>query len=346
MKRRHLLILTALLCGLGRAQTQYVVRPGDTLFSVARTAGTTVATLQALNHLAGAPLKVGQTLQLPGSAAAPVRPSAASVAGLSITVPAQLRMGDAFVVRLSGARVTEAVVQFPSEIGEDVRQPNERLAPLPVAEGAMVLGRVVLGKTTPLRYQVTVGKDTVTGEIPVSGSVAGIQKLNMPSSITKKLVDPARTAEEVQVERAYTLRTPPVWTRPFAAPLTVPPRIATVFGQSRTFSSGGPVQYHYGTDYLAPVGTPIHAINDGTVVLVGQFPVRGGLVVIDHGAGLLSMYFHQSKTLATMGQLVRRGDVIGQVGSTGVSNAPHLHLELRVRGEAVQPTEWLNRTWP
>jgi len=144
---------------------------------------------------------------LPSAAAAPVLPATLSVAGVSISVPSHLRMGDAFVLRLSGAQATEAEVQFPSEVGEDVRQPNERLTPLPVAGGA-----VVLGKTTPLRYQVTVGQETVTGEIPVSGSVAGIQKLNMPSTITKKLVDPARTAEEVQVERVYMLRTLPVWT--------------------------------------------------------------------------------------------------------------------------------------
>ena len=346
MNRWHFLTLAALLCGVGSAQTPYVVRPGDTLSSIARSADTTVAALQTLNRLNSTALRVGQTLLLPAAATAPAPTAALSVAGVSVSVPARLRMGDAFVLRLSGARAAEAVVQFPSEVGEDVRQPNERLTPLPVAGGGLVLGRVVLGKTTPLRYQVTVGPDTVSGEIPVSGSVAGLQQLNMSSSITSKLVDPARVAEEAAVERAYTLRTPQGWTRPFAAPLTVAPRIATVFGQARTYSSGGPVQYHYGTDYLAPTGTPVHAINDGTVVVAGRFPVRGGLVVIDHGAGLLSLYFHQSKTLVTAGQRVRRGDVIGQVGNTGVSNAPHLHLELRVRGEAVQPTEWLNRTLP
>ena len=127
MNRWHLLALAALLGGVGSAQTPYVVRPGDTLYSVARSAKTTVAALQELNHLTSVSLRVGQTLLLPSAVAAPAPPAALSVGGVSIGVPAHLRMGDAFVLRLSGTRAAEAVVQFPSEVGEDVGQPNERL---------------------------------------------------------------------------------------------------------------------------------------------------------------------------------------------------------------------------
>ena len=121
---------------------------------------------------------------------------------------------------------------------------------------------------------------------------------------------------------------------------------SSAFGQPRTYVAGGPVQYHYGTDYPAPAGTAVTAVNDGTVVIAGRYPVRGGLVVIDHGAGLVSMYFHQSKVLAKVGQKVRRGDKIGEVGSTGLSAGAHLHLEMRVRGEATNPAGWMNRIWP
>ena len=324
---------------------QYTVQAGDTLFHIAQQAGVSVAALQTLNHLGGAAVQVGQVLELPGLLPGTVAP-AAPVAGVTVRVPAHLQMGDAFVLRLSGARAAEAQVQFPSEVGEDVRQPNEPLRPMQVGSDFVVLGRVVLGKHTPLSYRVTIGGETLTGTIPVSGQVAGLQRLNMPPSITDKLVDPARAAEEAAVERVYLLRTPRVWTQPFAPALSTPPRIATLFGQARTYSAGGPVEYHYGIDDLAPIGTPVYAINDGTVVMAGTYPVRGGLVVIDHGAGLLSMYFHQSKTLVRVGQTVKRGQQIGLVGSTGISNAPHLHLELRIRGEAVQPTEWLGKLLP
>lgn len=355
MRRRSVGALLALLLGSAHG---YVVQPGDTLYRVAARAGTTPQAIQALNQLNTTTLTVGQTLRLPASVqpAVPTPGQAANpaslagrttrtVGGVTVTFPAHLRMGDAFTVRLVGPDASQATVQFPSEVGEDVRQPDETLHPLPGDNKAMVLGRVVLGKLTPLTYRVVVGDQVLTGNIPVSGQVAGLQELNLPASTASKLKDPARAVEEAQMEQAYTLRTPQVWTQPFSGALNVT-RIVTVFGQRRTYVQGGPVKYHYGIDYPAPAGTPVRAVNDGTVVIAGTFPVRGGLVVIDHGAGLLSLYFHQSKTLAQVGQQVKRGQVIGLVGTTGVSTGPHLHLELRLRGEAVQPLEWLGKLLP
>mgnify|MGYP002653942410 CR=1 FL=1 len=141
------------------------------------------------------------------------------------------------------------------------------------------------------------------------------------------------------------MRTPRAWSQPFIFPSTN--RFVTSrFGQPRTYVAGGPVAYHYGTDYLAPAGTPVMAVNDGTVVVAGMYPVRGGLVVIDHGAGLTSLYFHQSRVLVKVGDKVVRGQKIGLVGSTGLSAGPHLHLELRVRGEGMNPQDWISRLWP
>jgi murein DD-endopeptidase MepM/ murein hydrolase activator NlpD len=74
--------------------------------------------------------------------------------------------------------------------------------------------------------------------------------------------------------------------------------------------------------------------------------VRGNLVVIDHGAGLVSLYFHQSRLNVRVGDRVTRGQKIGEVGTTGLSAGPHLHLEMRVRGEATDPADWTNRLWP
>ncbi|MDO4246330.1 MAG: M23 family metallopeptidase, partial [Deinococcus sp.] len=88
------------------------------------------------------------------------------------------------------------------------------------------------------------------------------------------------------------------------------------------------------------------AVNDGTVVMAGKYPVRGGLVVIDHGAGVVSLYFHQSKVIVKAGQKVTRGQKVGEVGTTGLSAGPHLHLEIRVRGEATSPAGWMGRLWP
>ena len=267
------------------------------------------------------------------------------IGGVTVTAPKKLRMGDAFVLRLSGARAGEARVSFPSEVGEDVRKPAETLTPIGAAGEYVVLGRVVLGKTTPLTYTVTIGKEVLKGSVPVSALAQKVQHLTLAKTLTDRLTAPNRPAEEKVVEAAYALRTPQSWSRPFAAPLTTK-SVSSSFGQPRTYLAGGPVLYHYGMDFPASVGTPVRAVNDGKVVIAANYPVRGGLVAIDHGAGLVSLYFHQSKVLVKVGQMVSRGDVLGRVGTTGLSAGPHLHLELRVRGEATLPTEYFNRLWP
>ncbi|BDP42275.1 peptidase M23 [Deinococcus aetherius] len=361
---RPLLLAAALLLGVAGA---YTVKPGDTLYSIARAHGTTVAEITRLNGLKNTSLEVGQTLKLPGEkapqATAPATPppttaaptptplpepvpvGTAQVAGLTLTAPTSLRMGDAFVLRLSGPRAGQATVRFPSEVGEDVRRPDEWLTPTGAAGEYVVLGRVVLGKTTPVVYEIKVGGEQVQGSVPVTGLTQTIQYLNLPPAISRKLEDPGRKAEEAVVEKAYTRRTPQAWARPFQPAVNVKAQ-SSAFGQPRTYVAGGPVLYHYGTDYPAPSGTAVRAVNDGTVVVAGKYPVRGGLVIIDHGAGLTSLYFHQSKVTARVGQKVRRGDKIGEVGSTGLSDGAHLHLEMRVRGEATNPAGWMNRIWP
>lgn len=341
MNARFLSLLTLLL--LSAPAGAYTVKKGDTLSALARANGTTVDAIMRLNGLQSTVLQIGQTLKLPSDAPAV---TTQQVGGVTVSVPQKLRMGDPFVLWLRGAGAQGATVRFPSELGEDVRQPNEELHPVKVGDGWAVVGRVVLGKTTPLTYEVRLGEEKVRGQIAVGDLGQRIQHLNLPPSISKVLDDPQRAAEDAAVEKAYALRTAPVWTKPFAAPLGDVGRVSSGFGQPRTYTEGGKVAYHYGTDYPAPVGTPVLAVNDGTVVMAGKYPVRGGLVVIDHGAGVVSLYFHQSKVIAKVGQKVTRGQKIGEVGSTGLSAGPHLHLEMRVRGEGTQPANWLGKLWP
>ncbi len=272
--------------------------------------------------------------------------SSFEVGKVGVTLPSFLSMGDAFVVKLSGEAAKAATVRFPSELGEDVRLPNEALSPYGAAGVYLVPGRVVLGKTTPVIVQISVGDEVVRGIIPLRATPGGpVVHLKLAPQVARKLSDPGKAAEDALVNQAYLRRGSPLWTRPFTAPLASAP-IPGSFGQSRTYVSGGPVAYHYGADYPAKLGTPVHTVNDGTVVIAGTYPVRGGLVMIDHGGGVSSLYFHQSRLLVKVGQTVERGEVIGLVGSTGLSEGPHLHLEIRVRGEATQPADWINRLWP
>ena len=98
---------------------------------------------------------------------------------------------------------------------------------------------------------------------------------------------------------------------------------------------------HAGADIGAGSGTPIHAVDSGTVISAGWSGGYGNFTVISHGNGVTSGYGHQSSIIVSSGQHVSRGQVIGYVGSTGLSSGPHLHLEARVYGDPYDPRGWL-----
>ncbi len=101
---------------------------------------------------------------------------------------------------------------------------------------------------------------------------------------------------------------------------------------------------HYGMDFTAPVGTPVHATGDGKVIETsgsGRSRVGFGLVVkIDHGYGYETVYAHLNSFAVKVGQEVKRGEIIGYVGNTGGSTAPHLHYEVHRNGSAVNPQHY------
>ena len=98
---------------------------------------------------------------------------------------------------------------------------------------------------------------------------------------------------------------------------------------------------HTGIDLRGEIGEPVHATATGRVTIAGRDGGYGNMVEIDHGGGLSTRYGHLSKILVKPGQLVRIGETIGLIGSTGRSTGPHLHYETRINGEAVDPQKFL-----
>ena len=98
---------------------------------------------------------------------------------------------------------------------------------------------------------------------------------------------------------------------------------------------------HTGLDIAAVQGTDIHVIADGTVTSASYNGAYGNLVKVDHGNGVETWYAHTSKMLVKKGDTVKAGDIIAKVGSTGNSTGPHLHLEIRINGEHVNPQNYL-----
>lgn len=101
---------------------------------------------------------------------------------------------------------------------------------------------------------------------------------------------------------------------------------------------------HSGVDIGAPTGVNIIAVNDGVVVKAEYTVGYGNMVMINHGGGVSTVYGHGSKIIAKVGQEVKRGDVIMEVGSTGWSTGPHLHFEVRINGTCVEPLPYITTT--
>jgi murein DD-endopeptidase MepM/ murein hydrolase activator NlpD len=136
--------------------------------------------------------------------------------------------------------------------------------------------------------------------------------------------------ESVLRERGYT---PTVW--PVAG------KLEGGFGGRRNPFGGSSYEFHSGQDIEAALGDPIVAGASGKVTFVGWQNGYGQLVVIDHGGGLTSRYGHLSHIDVAQGQQVGRGEFIGRVGSTGRSTGPHLHYEVRINDEPVNPLQYL-----
>lgn len=136
----------------------------------------------------------------------------------------------------------------------------------------------------------------------------------------------------------------PAWTQPFLMPASG--FSSSGYGDPRRYFADGEVSHHLGADLAAPTGTPVAATNDGVVVLAETLPVAGGAVVIDHGGGVSSRYYHLSLITTQVGARVQRGDLIAEVGSTGLSTGPHLHWEMRVAGQPSNPLPWADNLLP
>jgi hypothetical protein len=203
--------------------------------------------------------------------------------------------------------------------------------------------------TRPATYPMKiVGTDEGSGVYlsPLSFKVEkvdfGVQKLSLPSSMvdldTKTLERVNQEARQLKT-LLQTSRGERLWRGTFIRP--VEGELSGAFGLSRIIN-GKPRGQHTGIDLRAEEGTPVLACNSGMIVLVDQLFFSGKSVILDHGWGLFSMYFHLSETRVNEGDRVNKGAMLGRVGSTGRSTEPHLHWGIRMNGARVDPLSLLN----
>jgi murein DD-endopeptidase MepM/ murein hydrolase activator NlpD len=171
-------------------------------------------------------------------------------------------------------------------------------------------------------------------------------KLTVPGKYTAPSPEEQREIEEdkkTKEEIFKTLTPDREWQGAFAAPVEA--EISDVFGVARVFN-GTTQSTHLGLDFRVPAGTPVAAVNRGTVILARPLFFEGNFIVIDHGQGLMTLYLHLSKFLVKEGDTVEKGQQIGISGGTGRATGPHLHLAVRWQGIYLNPETLLKLQLP
>jgi murein DD-endopeptidase MepM/ murein hydrolase activator NlpD len=183
---------------------------------------------------------------------------------------------------------------------------------------------------------------SVTGTVQLGGREFPVQRLTLPTPMVDLDPETERraVAEGQTLAALYRTITPErLWRGPFVRPVATS-EPGTGFG-SRRIINGQPRAPHGGTDYSAARGTAVVSVNDGRVALVADYFFPGRLVVVDHGLGLYTLYFHLDETRVQIGERVTRGQPLGTVGSTGRATGPHLHFGVQVGAARIDPERLL-----
>lgn len=172
--------------------------------------------------------------------------------------------------------------------------------------------------------------------------------VDYPFQVADELVEPAVTVPEMDAVNQVVAPVTPekYWQGAFKSPSPTPDCISSTFGRLRSYNGSDFIYFHSGTDFCGGEQTRIFAAADGVVVFTGALTVRGNATIIDHGRGVYTGYWHQSKILVNVGDHVTAGQTIGMVGATGRVTGPHLHFEVFAGGVQVDPAEWLAGKYP
>lgn len=208
-------------------------------------------------------------------------------------------------------------------------------------------------ETAPGQYSLALAATTADGGQLSQERKLIVSRAKYPSvavKVAKKFTEPDPeqlkeiNQDKVIKEDAFKHIDPDrLWDGTFRAPVTA--AVSDVFGTGRTFN--GKVQSrHQGLDYAVPSGTPVMALNRGTVLLARPLYFEGNCVVLDHGQGLLTLYMHLSEIKVKEGEQISRGQELGLSGGTGRATGPHLHIAVRWEGTYLNPAELLRLRIP
>ena len=333
---------TASLASINRV---HIVQPGDTTVTVADSYGVSVGDLVLFNRLYNPDIiHVGQRLQIPTGPPPAPEPPGYPFKDIRFSEPTTTQ-GRTLVIKVILAEPALLKGRFldqPLHFYEAGHQQYWSIAAIhALLEPEMY--PITLVATFPDGREATKVEKVTVVEGPY-----GSENIWLDGN-RAELLQP----ELIEYERQKLLSiwsqvsSYPRWEGPFWYPVAADSlRITSYFGTRRYYNGSSERSFHGGTDFGGSSGTPIYAPAAGTVVLAEKLTIRGNAVLIDHGLGLYSGYWHQSQTVVAEGQGVQRGDLIGYMGDTGLVTGPHLHWELRLNGIAINPLQWVRESIP
>lgn len=270
----------------------------------------------------------------------------ASAAGESAKVEPQLVLaapdvapvGVPFAVRLTSTAPLEEVVVYweGKEVMPSISVWNNKHVAVALL-GTDVLNEKPGNRELVITASVDGKRRTFKKNMVIKAKKYPRQDLTLP----KNMVTPPKTVyDRIAKERKViatardTISPKRFWHLPLLRP--VDGDVSSVYGMQR-FLNKKPKNPHRGMDFRAAKGTPIKCVADGKVILQGNHYYAGNSVYVDHGNGMVSMYFHMSEFKVKEGDTVKRGQVLGLAGSTGRATGPHLHLSIGLMGKLVDP---------
>ncbi|MBI1294381.1 peptidoglycan DD-metalloendopeptidase family protein [bacterium] len=330
-----------LIPGADQTLPTIISRPGETLFDLADRTGITTDQLAVLNGLdTSTRLFPGQPIAVPAN-----RPNPAFRFGAltGMGYPAQIVQGKTGRLQITSSRPVSLNVTWNGlPLALSVAPTNDESSrytahiPVPALLGP---GPFPLDVAYTARNGVTVRR-----MFPINVVNGGYlsQEINLPPDRGALLAPEITSVELITVTQAWSATdTPAQWFAPFLRPVSAEYPTTSPYGIRRSYNGGPYDNYHAGQDFGAPVGVTVTVPADGIVSWAGPLVVRGNAVIIDHGKGTFTGYWHLSDMFVEEGQRVAAGDLLGLVGNTGLSTGAHLHWELRIYGIAVDPMQFL-----
>jgi len=322
----------------GLAGSPYVVGAGETLLQVAARTRLSVEALMAANGLETAVVFPGQRLRIPGDQPYRMLPGTWVDVGIR---PSALQQGTTAAIYVENLLDGLPTGQLA----------GHTLRFAPYGEGYVAL--VGLDAfTEPGQYDLELAGSgsqpwqPFTQKVAVASAGYGTQYITIPEELSALLDPQIRQNEDAYLDTIYTrFSDEQLWDGVFQAPVTTTV-VTAPYGDGRSYNDGPIEIFHSGVDFAGGIGTPILAPANGVVVFSGPLELRGNTVILDHGLGVMTAYFHLSEILVGEGDAVTTGQPLGLGGSTGLSNGPHLHWDVRVNGVAVDGMQWTTTSFP